>query len=597
MKNKKVLVKYTDKQFDSIRQNLLEHARLYYPDSYNDFSENTFGSFVLDATAYVGDMLSFYLDYQVNESFLETAIQYDNIRKKASQNGYSFFGRPAVYGLCTFYVKVPANSSGIGPNLSLIPIMKKGSEVSADNGSRFILIEDVNFADPKNDVVAATFSNTTGKPLTYAIRAYGQVRSTSLYRTEVEVGDFVKMRKIRVGSPGISSISRVVDTDGHEYYQVKNLSQDVVYVNTTNPNALSDGVPEILKSKVVKRRFVMTQDESGTYLQFGYGDSDSLTDPEYLDPSSAALKMTGRNYISDYSFDPSNLLNSNQLGVGPSNTTLSIFFYQNESDSINLSAGQINTVNNLVIDFPNNENVTASDRSSIRTSVEVSNESPIVGSTSLPTVEEIRQRSYATHAAQERAVTKIDYEAFCYLMPPQFGSVKRASVINDPSGTNRRVSLYVVSEDENGNLIGTNNTIKNNLKEWINQNKMLNDNFDIYSANIINLGFDYEIIVHPTRDRTEVLNEVQARLISEMSSKMYIGEPLYITEIFNVINKVEGVVDTVSVKPIIKVGDDYSPLFVPIESLKSKDGTRIDCPKNCIFEIKYFNRDIRGAAV
>jgi len=444
MSNKKVLVKYTDREFNSIRNNLIEHARVYYPDSYRDFTENTFGSFVIDATAYVGDMLSFYLDYQVNESFLETSIEYQNVRKKASNHGYNFFGRPAVYGMATFYIKIPANSSGLGPDMNLIPLLKKGSSVSSDNGGRYILTEDVNFADPKNDVVASTFSSTTGKPLSYAIRAFGQVRSTSLYRTEVELGEFVKMRKVLIGSANISSISRVVDSEGHDYYQVKNLSQDTVYVNTTNPNALSDGVPEIIKPKIVKRRFVMIQEETGTYLQFGYGDSEEVNSVNYMDPSSAALKMTGRNYISDASFDPSRLLDGNTLGVGPSNTTLSIFYYQNEEDSINLAAGQLSTVNNGVLEFPTTSSISAGTRAQIRGSLEVSNDNPIVGNTQLPSVEEIRQRSYATNATQDRAVTRRDYEAFSYMMPPQFGSVKRASIINDPSSTNRRLSLYII---------------------------------------------------------------------------------------------------------------------------------------------------------
>ena len=169
--------------------------------------------------------------------------------------------------------------------------------------------------------------------------------------------------------------------------------------------------------------------------------------------------------------------------------------------------------------------------------------------------------------------------------------------MNDPSSSNRRLSVYVTSEDSSGNLVTSNQTIKENVKIWLNKNKMLNDNIDIYDARILNIGFDYEIIVHPTRDKVEVLNSVNRALINQMSNKMYVGEPFYITNIFNIINKVDGVVDTTRVTPTLKTGTGYNSAPVSIEEMKSMDGTYIKAPRNVIFEIKNFNTDIRGTAV
>ena len=125
---------------------------------------------------------------------------------------------------------------------------------------------------------------------------------------------------------------------------------------------------------------------------------------------------------------------------------------------------------------------------------------------------------------------------------------------------------------------------------------MINDNIDIYDAIILNIGFDYEIIVDPTYDKISVINSVQRRIVSEMSEKMYIGEPFYLTKVYNVINKVEGVVDVTSVKPVIKTGAGYS-ISIPLEEMRSMDGTYLKAPKNCIFEIKNLSTDIRGTAV
>ena len=597
MPDKKILINYTNRDFESIKKDLEEHARRYYPDTYKDFSENSFGSYILDTVSYVGDMLSFYIDYQVNESFLETAIEYDNVRRLAKNTGYTFAGRPAAFGIATFYIIVPASVSGLGPDRTLIPILKTGTETRATTMTTFVLTEDVDFNNPKNEIVASRFDSATGKPSSYAIRAQGQVKSTVLFRTTIDVGELTRFLRIRLGSPSIAEIKSVIDTEGHHYYQVDHLSQDVVYINTTNPNAASDGVPQIVKPKIVPRRFVLDQDETGTYLQFGYGTDVESTTTDIAEPSQVSLRMSGKPYITDTAFDPTRLLDSNTLGVAPSSTTLTVLFYQNDSDSVNVAQGNLNTVSISSMTFPSANGLNDGLQRGVRSSLEVSNDTAIVGSTSLPTSEEIRYRSYAAKAAQQRSVTRNDYEAYMYMMPAGYGSIKRAAVINDPSSSNRRLSVYVISEDGSGNLITSNSTIKQNVKQWLNKNKMLNDNIDIYDAKILNIGFDYEIIVHPTMDKVEVLNSVQRRLASELNNKMYIGEPFYLTNIFNIINKVDGVVDTTKVTPVLKTGTGYSSAPVSIEEMKSKDGTYIQAPKNVIFEIKNFNRDIRGSAV
>ena len=247
---KKRLINYTNRDFNSIKEDLIEHARIYYPENYKDFSSNSFGSFVLDAVSQVGDMLSFYTDFQVNESFLETALDYDNVRKLAKNNGYKFVGRPAAFGIVSFYVIVPAAESGQGADRSLVPLLKKGSLFSAEDGTNFVLTEDVDFGAANNLQVAARQDPDTGNATSFAIRAEGQVKSSVMYRTQLEVGAYQRFRKVLLGPSRISAIHSVRDDQGNEYYEVDHLSQDVVYVNTTNPNLESDGVPQIIKSKL-----------------------------------------------------------------------------------------------------------------------------------------------------------------------------------------------------------------------------------------------------------------------------------------------------------------------------------------------------------
>jgi hypothetical protein len=598
MADKKVTINYTSRDFNAIKRDLEEHAKIYYPDTFKDFSENSFGSYVLDAVSYVGDMLSFYLDYQVNESFLETAIEYDNVRKLSRQMGYNNnTGRPAAYGIATLYAVVPANSPGRGPNREYVPVLKRGSEFSSTTGATFILTEDVDFNNNRNAVVASQYSNTTNKPTHYAIRAHGQVRSLVYFRVEEEIGPFQRFRKIRVGPSSITEIAKVVDSQGNEYYQVDHLTQDVIYSETTNPNARADGVRSILKPRVVPRRFIVLQDSTGTYIQFGHGSDEEITTTDVTDPSQVALKLTGRPYITDYAFDPTKLLDTNTLGIGPANTTLTIDYYANDSDSININAGNLNVIGVNALDFPNSTpSSVQSLQQEVIDSLEVANDEPIVGNTSLPTAEEIRYRSYAAYASQNRAVTRNDYEVYCYMMPASLGSVKRASVVNDPSSSNRKLSLYIVSEDDNGNLVKSNAILKQNLRTWLIKNKMLNDSIDIFDAKILNFGFDYQVIVSPEYDRLTVLNDVNRKLREELEEKMYIGEPFYITRVYNLINKTEGVVDTIDVSVRLITGAGYNTAPVSIDQLLSKDGSFLKTPKNVIMELKNFDQVVRGSA-
>ncbi len=593
---KKRLVKYTSKDFDTIKQDLVDHAKIYYPENYNDFSESSFGSMMLDAVAYVGDIMSFYLDYQVNESFLETAIDPTNIRRIAKQYGYKYFGTPAAFGTITAYVIVPAATTGLGPNLNYVPVMRTGARLQSTDGNIFMLTEDIDFSNVKNEVVAARFDNTTGKPTHYAIRAPGQVRSGDFFFEEITIGSFERNLKLRIGDSDINSVTSVIDSEGHEYYEVDNLSQDVVYREVVNSSARADGVRSLLKPFKAKRRFTVDQDSAGTYLQFGFGSDEENTVDDVADPASVALQMSGKNYISDSAFDPNKLLNTNKMGISPSNTNLRIVYGKNENSVVWVGTGQLSSVVDSNLEFVNESLLTDSLKQSVVDSIEVYNEQPISSVSAAPSMEEVRLKAYGIYSSQNRAVTKNDYEASVYLMPKKFGAVKRAAIVNDPSSSNRRLSLYIISEDGSGNLQTTNDAVKNNIKVWLNKNKMLNDSVDMYDATIVNIGMKYTITVDPEYDRFSVLANANEKIKENLlNHKMFIGEPLYISKIYSILNNVDGVIDTKKVSFNIKNGTKYSSARVNIQDLYSEDGSYLKTPKNVVLEIKYPDDDIRGA--
>jgi hypothetical protein len=598
MPKKKITpIKYTSRDFESIKNDLIDHAKRYYPNRVNDFSKASFTSFVIDSVAYAGDILSYYLDYQTNESFLDTSIEFSNIRKHAASLGYNFSGIANSYGTVSLFVLIPANSDGTAPDSSYYPTLKRGSEFRASNGANFILTEDVDFSDLKNEVVAARFDDTTGATTFFAVRAYGQVVSGKFQRATIDLTSeqFVRFRKVTVGGPSVSEIFSVVDTEGNTYYEVDYLSQETVYLETTNRNAASDGVRSILKPYVAPRRFVMQQDDTGTFLQFGYGSEEDDT-TGLVEPSKVAIEMYGKRYITDRSFDPTQLLRTNKLGVSPSGTRLTVVYKTNDITSTNVAVNSVNSVRTATLAFTNRDLLSPELISQVESSLEVNNSDPIVGDTSGISNEELKVRAKDYYASQNRAVTKQDYEALCYNMPKKFGTIKRVSVVNDPSATNRRMALYVVSEDNNAKLTTANDTIKNNLKIWLGRYKMLNDVIDILDAKILNFGIDFEISVTRDSNPNDVVNRVIAKLSSDWNDTFYVGEPIYVSSIYNIINKVDGVSDVKKVKVFNKSGGNYSASSVNFDDLISRDGTFYKAPKNVIFELKFVNADIRGVA-
>jgi len=596
-KNKNVAVKYTSRDFESIKEDLVQYAKRYYPDGYRDFSAASFGSLVLDTVAYTGDILSYYLDYHVNESFLDTSLEFENVRKHARALGYRFAGAPSSFGTVSLFILCPANTDGTAPDTTYLPVLKTGTSFSTSEGGNFILTEDIDFADESSDVVAARFNSTTGATTYFAVRNYGQVQSGVLNMATVDLSNdtFERFKKVRVGGSNISEIVSVYDTSGNRYYEVDNLSQEVVFVETTNQNATADGVRSILKPFATARRFTLEQDDTGTFLQFGFG-SENTDDGGITDPSRVALKMLGKDYISSKSFDPTKLITTNKLGLAPSNTQLSIIYRSNSPQATNIAANSITSINSKTFVFQDITILTNSQRNFVQNSLEVNNDDPITSINVDISVEELKQRAKSHFATQNRAVTKQDYESLIYNMPPQFGAITRANIVNDPSSSNRRLSLYLISQDNNGYLSNTNSITKNNIKNWLNQYRSLNDQIEIYDPKIINFRVEFTVMVDKKFSQDAVLRRCIDEMRSLYADKFYIGEPLYITRAYEVLNRIDGVLDVRKVKINNQNAGAYSPVSLDMDKIVSKDGTFYQTPNNSILELKFPNEDIKGIA-
>ena len=587
-----VPIDYTHREYKTIREDLTQIAERFYPDTFKDWSEASFGSLMLDAVAYIGDQLSFYLDYNVNESFLDTAYQYDNVLRHGRILGYKFEGRPSTYGKAALFVVIPASSTGLGPDLSYIPVVKKGSRFTSENGLNFVLTENIDFADSKNPTVVATVDTTTGAPTYYAIKAYGNVVSGYFSQERIRVGAYQQFLKVQLSSPNITEIISVNDSEGNEYFEVDYLAKDMVLKEIANTNYKNDNVPSILKPLLVSRKFVVERTRRAASLQFGSGKTGETN--VVANPQAVAINVFGKDYVTDTTFDPTRLSKNETLGIVPSNTTLTVTYRVTNPTNSNVAVGKLNSVGNSKMDFKDQQLLTTSTVQTVVNSLEISNEEPIVGDVSEPTSTDIKRRIFDTFPTQNRAVTQADYENLVYRMSAKFGSIKRCSVQKDPNSIKRNLNLYVISEDSQGKLIKTNSTIKNNIKTWLNQYRMMNDTVDILDPYILNLGIEFTMKAATGTDKFTLLDNAINALAIKFSSPLYIGEPLYISDIYSELKNVKGLLDVLTVKLVNKTGANYSFANIDINENLSPDGSYLVVPANALVEIKFPSTDITG---
>jgi hypothetical protein len=593
-KNEKKLlpIDYTHREFETIQQDLLEIAERFYPDSFQDFSEASFGALMLDAVSYVGDQLSFYLDYNVNESFLDTSFQYSNVVRHGAIMGYKFSGRPSTYGTVALFLLIPATSLGIGPDTSYMPVLKRGSTFNSDTGLSFVLTENIDFASPKNTFVAARTDATTGAPTHYAVKAYGNVVSGQFGQERVNVGAFERFKKVTLSAQNISEIISVFDAEGNEYFEVDYLSQDMVFKEIGNSNFKNDNVPSIIKPTLVSRKFITQMTRDSVTLQFGSGkmsNSDVVANPQNV-----AVNVFGKTYTTSATFDPTRLSQNESFGIVPTNTTLIITYRATNGTNSNVAVGALNNPVASSFDFVNRENLNTSKINDVQVSLEVSNEEPITGDVTYPNTAEIKRRIYDTFPTQNRAVTQADYENLAYRMHPKFGAIKRCSVQKDLDSQKRNLNMYIVSEDTAGKLTLANSTIKNNLKVWLNQYRMINDTIDILDPYILNFGVNFVVKPQKMSDKFLVIERCVEALKEHFRQPLFIGEALYISDIYEVLKNVTGVLDVVKANIYIKSGGDYSNSSIEIEKNLSSDGSYLAVPNNAIMELKFPDVDILG---
>jgi len=332
-----------------------------------------------------------------------------------------------------------------------------------------------------------------------------------------------------------------------------------------------------------------------TYLQFGYGSDSELLGNSVLEPSELMLDLNGKNYITDLDFDPVKLISSDKFGVAPANTSLRVSYRYNTGRDVNAAIGTVTTARSPSFKFSQQAELDQPSRTAVVNSLELTNEQPFVGNISLPSSEEVKQRTMSYFATQNRAVTAQDYQSIVYGMPARFGAVHRAQIVKDFDEFKRNLNLYVISKNTSDKLTTANVILKGNVKTWLMQYKMINDTVDILDAEIVNFGIKYQVTLGSAANRYSVISEANRRLNSYYYKNPFdIGESIQLMEIYRELQKVKGILDVYDVRVVEKNGGLYSNSNYDIFGNTSSDGNTVYANERIIFELKFPNVDIQG---
>ena len=599
---------YLAKDFTSFREDLLAYARNYFPDKISDFSEASLGGLLMEMAAYVGDTMSFYLDYQYNELDPYKAIETDNIITHARNAGVTIVGSaPAVCDV-TFYIEVPSKVKSNGtyePDSTSLPIIEADNTVlKSGGGISFSLSADVDFGALNIDgVLDSTYvvseQNDDGTPSKYILTKVGVCLSGRITSDLFSIPNTsVPFRKINLANQDVTDILSVVDSDGNEYHKVEALTQDVVFKKIQNLDKDQAVVISNLEVTPAPFRYISRMDFRTrlTTLQFGSGDADSLDDDIIPDPSELALPLYGKKTFSRFSIDPNSLLKTKTLGISPKNTTITVQYRYGGGINHNVAAETIRSVQTLGISFPYkpSETITAN----VTDSFDVKNKTEAAGGAAALTIDDVRAQIPIARNYQGRIVTQQDLLARIYTLPPTFGRVYRAG-LRQSEDNPLASQLYILCQNSDQTITIAPDALKLNLRTYLNEFRLISDAVDILDGTVVNYGINFNIIITPSSNKSTVVAAVVSAIKDVTAVKYYqIDQPILEADIINAIINTTGVLSLVELALVNKNGTEsgrvYSEYVFDISANTFKG--LIVGPIGSIFEIKFPDDDIVGTA-
>lgn len=608
-------VRYLNRDFDSIQDQLISFAEAYYPETVQDFSEGSIGLMYIDMASYVGDVLSFYTDVQFKENFIQFAEERQNVVALANQMGYRpNVTNPATTKLDVFAVVPTRTVDGtVQPDFRFVPTIEENMVVASSTspGVEFRTLEEIDFtadtASSPLEVQVFEQDQQRSRPASYLLTKTVRASAGSIENTTFSFDEPDAYTRRVIEDENVVTILSVTDSQGNEWQEVPYLAQEQVFREFKNKESISteftefqEETPYLLRLQRAPKRFITrTRSDGLTFLQFGSGvaqDDQEEIVPNPLTIGNPQIPNVGQ---LDLPLDPANFLSIDSYGEVPFNTTLEVEYVVGGGVESNVPINDLTEIVDINFNLEDTEVTTDEGQqilSSFQNSVRVTNPVPATGGGPADSIEQVRKNSQAFFAAQNRAVTKEDYVTRVLSMPSRYGSVAKATVDEDVQNENPlAVNLRVLGWDSNKKLVPVNNAIKQNIQEFLKQYQMLTDAINILDGFVVNVGVDVEISVFQSFSKKEAkvsaINEISSYMDPE---KRDFNQPIIRGEIINLLNQIEGIQNVANIDITNKFNEDegYSGNRYNI-SRATRKGIIFPSQDPSIFTVRFPNKDIK----
>jgi hypothetical protein len=604
-------INYISRDFNEFRENLINYTQTYFPQTYNDFSNTSPGMLFIEQASYVGDVLSFYLDNQLQENFVQYAKQTNNIFELAYMFGYKPKTTGAAQVELEIFQQLPSKtvSGNIVPDYDYTLVLNKNATANG-NSQPFIIQDEVDFSrSSSQDPTEVTVYQVSGdQPEYFLLKKTRTAISSKVNTTEITVTSPTPFQTYNIENSNIIKILDIVDSQGNTWYEVDHLGQEMVFdsvknTNINDPNSGTDA-PYLLKLKKSQYRFsTRFTSLNNLQLQFGAGSPNDTTEEIIPNPNNVGLGLPFKQDRLTAAYSPTNFLYTKTYGIAPSNTTLTIRYLTGGGVESNVEANTITSTTGFNKTFSTqNLNTTTADY--VFNSLSINNPNAATGGKGGDTLEEIRQNTLANIAAQKRSVTPNDYLIRALSMPSDYGSISKA-YIEKPKLTDEQIStietlsLYVLSQNSNGQLDYAGKTLKENLRTYLSQYRMIGDSVEIRDAYIINISVNFEIVVLPNFNNNKVLSLcIESLKDYFLLDKWQLNQPIFIKDLFIRLDRIEGVQTVKDIKIVNKTKTTlgYSQYAYDINAATQNQVIYPSLDPS-IFEIRYPNEDIKGRVV
>jgi len=587
-------INFLNKNFSGLRGDLIDFAKDYFPSSYSDFNETSPGMMFIEMSAYVGDILSFYIDEQFRESLLAYAEERKTVFDIAQSYGYKpTISTPSQTTLDVFQT-VPAQGSGdnITPNYSYGHRIKPGSVVASDQFSKtFRLVEEVDFStsgslDPVETSIYEVDSD--GNPTKYLLKKNARCISGEVITEKFDFGSAKAYDSLTLGNKSVLEIISVIDAEGNKWYHVDSLAQDLIYDEVRNdaefdPNlaAYNDTTPYMLKLIRTKKRFKSYVKPDGTFiLQFGSGTSTENDEEVIPNPTTVGNSHVNSDFLnSNSALDPANFLETAVYGQAPANTTLTVTYSAGGGIDDNVPANSITSNRNMDTAI-NTAGLDSTLRQESLASISVNNPSPATGGKGMETIKQIKENVKQYFQAQQRAVSKEDYITRIYSMPSKFGNIAKIYITQDDQLNSGQgviqgqtispevlmqkyvmpneplkvqdlevrvpnpmaLNFYVLGYSAQKKLVAVNEATKRNIKTYLGPYRMLTDAVNLKDAYIINIGVRFSIYAKKGYNKEEIIFKCIQKIKDYFNiDNWQINQPIIMSDIAYEISLVEGV--------------------------------------------------------